>query len=147
MSEERVTPPIAVTSRLRRAVLAPANRRQLARYAVVGIVGYVVSLVAFAFLVHVVHASAVVAATAAFVCALISNFAFNRHWTFGAHEGHLGAQALRFAVVNIAAFLFSLVVLKLLIAAGLDAVAAEAIAVLTAAPPAYLANRLWSFRL
>ena len=146
MTEQGIPPNITFASRVRRATRASANWLQLARYAVVGVVGYVVSIAVFAVLVHVVHTDPVVAATAAFGCALATNFVCNRYWTFRAHTGHAGHQATRFAVVNVAAFLFSLVVLRLLIDAGMPPVAAEAIAVLTAAPPNYIAHRLWSFR-
>ena len=47
------------------------------------------------------------AATCAFVVAVANNFWWNRHWTFGAADGHAGFQAARFFTVSVAAFLFA----------------------------------------
>jgi putative flippase GtrA len=87
------------------------------------------------------------AAVIAFVVALTNNFFWNRHWTFRAGGGHAGFQAARFLVVSIGAFLFSLVVLELLVSvAGLPDVPAQALAIACATPLNFAGNRLWSFR-
>lgn len=133
--------------RIRLAMRVWTNWLQLARYAIVGVLGYAISIGTFAVLFHVAGTSPVVAATGAFCLALANNFYWNRHWTFRAGEGHAGFQATRFVLINIGAFIFSLGVLRFMIdVAGLSPVASQAIAVLAAAPPNYIAHRIWSFR-
>jgi putative flippase GtrA len=137
----------ALPHRIRLGMRSRTNWYQFVRYAVVGVSGYAVSIAVFSLLYHVASLNYWLAATGAFVCALINNFLFNRHWTFRAGDGHMGFQAGRFVVINIGAFIFSLGVLHLLIdAAGLPPVTAQAIAVLAAAPPNYVGHRIWSFR-
>ena len=72
----------------------------------------------------------------------------NRHWTFDASEGLVHFQAMRFLVVSLVAFGFSLLLLTLFVeAAGLPKVASQALAVLGATPLNFLGNKLWSFRI
>src|SRR3954453_7245658 len=75
---------------------------QVARYAAVGAAGYVVSVSVFAVAVHL-GAGYILAATIAFVCALVHNFAWNRHWTFKAGDGHAGFQWLKWVAINVGA--------------------------------------------
>jgi putative flippase GtrA len=134
--------------RIQRAMRYWTNWLQFARYAVVGVLGWVISIGTFALFVHGVGASTLVAATCAFCLALTNNFLWNRHWTFRARDGHAGFQVTRFVMINIGAFLFSLVVLRFCIdVLGLAAVVSQAIAVLAAAPPNFVAHRIWSFRI
>ena len=133
-------------ARLRYALRHPANWWEALRYVAVGILGYLVSIATFAVAIAL-GAGYVLAATVAFVFALVHNFAWNRHWTFRAGAGRLHVQWTRFVIVNVAVFLWSLVVLHLLIAeAGMDRVLAQSIAVAVAAPPNYLGQKLWGFR-
>lgn len=147
VSEHVMSHALPLHRRIRLAMRAPTNWWQLARYGVVGIIGYAISIATFAVLYHPVGLSSWLAATGAFVLALTNNFWWNRHWTFRAGDGHAGFQATKFVLINIGAFLFSLVVLRLMIdVAGLPAVAAQAVAVLAAAGPNFVAHRIWSFR-
>ena len=125
----------------------PANWLQLVRFALVGASGYVVNLVVFATLVHAADLNYRVAALGAFLVAVANNFVWNRRWTFRAHEGRAGFQAARFLIVSVAAFLFNLAILELLVS-GLDMaeVPAQAIAIVAATPLSFLGNKLWSFR-
>jgi putative flippase GtrA len=125
-----------------------ANWLQFGRYAIVGVLGWGISIATFAFLYHVVGVGSTVAATGAFCLALTNNFLWNRHWTFKAGDGHVGFQASRFVFINICAFLWSLVVLRVMIdVVGVPPVVAQTIAVLSAAPPNFIAHRIWSFRI
>ena len=130
------------------ALRNPRAWAQLLRFSLVGASGYVVNLAVFALFVHggTGHRSA---AVAAFLVAVTNNFLWNRRWTFADSRGsHAGFQAARFLVVSVTAFLFSLVILELLVsAAGLPEVAAQAVAIICATPLSFLGNRLWSFRL
>jgi putative flippase GtrA len=78
---------------------------------------------------------------------VINNFVLNRHWTFDAREGQAHFQALRFLVVSLVAEGFSLLLLTLFVQdAGIDKVAAQALAVAASMPLNFLGNKLWSFR-
>lgn len=132
------------------AVRALRDRRhwmQLVRFCAVGGSGYVVNLVVFLGFIRL-GSNHREAAVAAFLAAVTSNFAWNRRWTFADRRGHrAGSQAARFLVVSLVAFLFSLLLLELLVTvAGLPELAAQAVAIVAATPLSFLGNRLWSFR-
>jgi dolichol-phosphate mannosyltransferase len=145
--------PTAVTHGSRRArvhhgLRRPANWLQLVRFGLVGLSGYVVNLLVFAALVHGADVDYRIAATAAFLVAVANNFLWNRTWTFRARSGHAGFQAARFLAVSVAAFLFNLAVLYLLVEVGdVAEVPAQAMAIAAATPLNFLGNKLWSFRL
>ncbi len=123
-----------------------AIRWQLVRFAIVGASGYALNLAVFAALVHGAGANFRVAAVAAFLAAVTNNFAWNRVWTFDARDGHAGFQAARFLAVSGCAFALALAALEALVAAGLPAMAAQAVAIALATPVSFAGNRLWSFR-
>ena len=112
----------------------------------VGGSGYVVNLCVFAACVELLSLHHLVAATCAFVVAVTNNFWWNRHWTFGAREGHAGFQAARFFTVSVGAFLFAAAVLELLVsAAGVAELPAQAISIVAATPLNFVGNKMWSF--
>ena len=87
-----------------------------------------------------------VAATLAFLVAVLNNFWWNRHWTFGARDGHAGFQAARFFTVSVVAFVFAAVLLEMLInQAGMAEIAAQAISIVAATPLNFVGNKMWSF--
>ena len=131
-----------------RALREPRHWYQLLRFCVVGASGYVVNLAVFYACTHPLGTDHRLAALAAFLVAVTNNFHWNRRWTFDARAGHAGFQAARFLAVSVAAFLFSLVILELLVV-GLDApeLPSQAAAIICATPLSFLGNRLWSFRL
>lgn len=139
---------VPVSGRVLAGLRHPANWLQLVRFATVGASGYVVNLAVFALALHGAGLDHRAAAVVAFLVAVANNFLWNRRWTFrDSRDGHAGFQAARFLVVSVAAFLFSLVVLEVLVVvAGVTAVAAQAIAIVTATPLNFLGNKLWSFR-
>lgn len=133
--------------RVRHGMRHPANWLQLVRFALVGASGYVVNLAVFAAAVHLLDIDYKIAAVLAFLVSVANNFWWNRHWTFDARGGHAGFQAARFFAVSLAAFLFSYVVLVLLVeVAGLAEVLSQALAIVTATPLSFLGQKLWSFR-
>src|SRR5947209_4151726 len=71
----------------------PSNWRQLARFLGVGAVGYGVNLVIYALCVHAAGIEYRTSAVVAFVFALATTFALNRHYTFQAWDGSLRHQA------------------------------------------------------
>jgi putative flippase GtrA len=141
-----VEPSRTVRHRVSAGVRLPANWWQLARFGAVGASGYAVNLAVFWAAVHPFDTGHRIAATLAFLVAVLNNFVWNRHWTFRAGAGHAGFQAARFFAVSIGAFLFALAVLETLVSVGVAPVAAQAAAILCATPVNFLGNRLWSFR-
>jgi putative flippase GtrA len=86
------------------------------------------------------------AATCAFAIAVANNFWWNRHWTFGAGDGHAGFQAARFFAVSVLAFLVAAAILEVLVTgAGVGEVLAQAISIAAATPLNFLGNKMWSF--
>ncbi|MCW2954312.1 MAG: GtrA family protein [Conexibacter sp.] len=133
--------------RVRHGIRHPHNWFQLVRYGVVGASGYVVNLIVFTLTVHPLGVPYQVAAVVAFLVSVLNNFWWNRHWTFGAREGHAGFQAMRFFVVSAIAFAFSyLVLIALVEGIGLPKVLAQAISIVAATPLSFLGQKLWSFR-
>ena len=125
----------------------PANWLQLVRFGLVGGVGFVVNLAIYALFVHGVGAEYRLASIAAWLVAVANNFVLNRHWTFEARDGRAHFQAMRFLLVSLAAEVLSLLLLTLLVeGAGVEKVAAQALAVIGSMPLNFLGNKLWSFR-
>ena len=137
-------PPVHV--RVRHGMRRQHNWVQLVKFVTVGGSGYVVNLATFAVAHELAGLHHIPAATIAFVVAVINNFWWNRHWTFGAHEGHAGFQAARFFAVSVTAFLFALAVLQLLVTqTGLPEIVAQACSIVAATPLNFIGNKMWSF--
>ena len=133
-----------VAARTARALRAPHNWVQLAKFGLVGLSGYVVNLVVYAALLGIgAHKAAMVS----FVVSAANNYWWNRHWTFSDQKGHFAQQGLRFFVVALAALavnqLWLLVFLDWL---GWGKIVSQAIAIVLVMPLNFLGNKLWSFR-
>ena len=136
----------ALVARVRRGVRHPANWLQLARFAAVGATGYVVNLATFTLCLKQIGLDYRVAATAAFLVAVTSNFVWNRRWTFAPSPRARHMQALRFFTVSAVAFVLSLGLLQLLVEpGGLPHVLAQALSVAAAMPVTFAGNKLWTF--
>ena len=134
--------------RVRHGLRKPHNWVQLAKFLLVGLSGYVVNLAVFTFSLEVLSVHHIAAATIAFGVAVMNNFWWNRHWTFGAREGHAGFQAARFFAVSVTAFLIQVGILELLVTQGdVAKVLAQAISLVLATPVNFVGNKMWSFRL
>jgi putative flippase GtrA len=132
--------------RVRHGMRKPHNWVQLGKFCAVGLSGYVVNLAVFSFSLKVIGVHHIAAATFAFLVAVMNNFWWNRHWTFGAREGHAGFQAARFFAVSTGAFLIQVTILELLVsAAGLPKIPAQAISLVLATPVNFVGNKMWSF--
>ena len=124
----------------------PANWLQLFKFGVVGASGYAINLIVFAGLTGGLGVHHIAAAVGAFCVAVSSNFFWNRHWTFGATEGHAGFQAARFFTVSVAGLGVNLAVLAVLVdLAGVPELPAQALAVAVAMPVNFIGNKLWTF--
>jgi dolichol-phosphate mannosyltransferase len=133
-----------VAARTARALRAPHNWVQLAKFGLVGLSGYVVNLAVYAALLGIgAHKAALVS----FVVSASNNYWWNRHWTFSEQKGHFAQQGLRFFVVALAALavnqLWLLVFLDWL---GWGKIVSQAIAIVLVTPLNFLGNKLWSFR-
>src|SRR3954453_7996211 len=116
VTEETLTARSApLHTRLRDGLSKPHNWVQLAKFLAVGGTGYAINLLVFSVLAVGLDVHHLAAATIAFLVAVTNNFWLNRHWTFGAGDGHAGFQAARFFAVSVLAFFFSLAVLELLV--------------------------------
>ena len=123
----------------------PVARRQAVRYIAVGISGYALQISTFAALVHIVGVAYGIAGMLAGMLALVNNFVLNRRWTFQAVAGHIGRQALSYAIVSAVFFTSQLAILHVLITLDVPDVSAEALSVLAVAPGNFFAQRRFSF--
>jgi len=123
----------------------PASRAQFLRFCVVGASGYAVNICAFAISLALC-AQHLVAAACGFAVAMVSNFAWNRRWTFASDDRALASQAARFFAVSVAACMLAATILELLVGtAGLSPLAAQSAAVIAATPLSFLGSKKWSF--
>ena len=137
--------PLRLHVRVWHGTKRPHNWVQLFKFCTVGGSGYVVNLFVFWVAAHQFGLHYLASATVAFVVAVFNNFWWNRHWTFGAGEGHAGWQAGRFFAVSVVAFLFALGVLQLLVDSGMNQEIAQALSIVAATPLNFLGNKMWSF--
>jgi putative flippase GtrA len=144
---ERSTTAVAPrTARARRALRAPHNWVQLAKFCLVGATGYAVNLAVYTVLVdRGMHYS--LAAACSFLVAVTNNYTWNRLWTFRDQRGHVAFQGLRFLAVALIALAANELILAGLVAFGVGKVVAQAIAIALVTPINFVGNKLWSFRL
>jgi putative flippase GtrA len=80
----------------------PKERTRFFRFAVVGIIGAVVDFGTFNLLTNFADFSAVWASVISFIAAIISNFTWNRYWTYpDSRSKPIGRQLIQFSVVSI----------------------------------------------
>jgi putative flippase GtrA len=93
----------------------PAERTRFLKFAIVGAIGAVIDFGVMNLLVAVSHAPFVIAGTISFVCAVISNFTWNRFWTYPESRSKpLMGQLGQFTLVNAAGLLIRVPILKYL---------------------------------
>jgi putative flippase GtrA len=138
--------PVPARSRAGRALRAPHNWVQLAKFSIVGVSGYILNLAVYTALLKGAGLHYTAAATCSFVVAVTNNYTWNRLWTFHAQRGHVGWQGLRFLLVALVAYGINLILLSALIGLGVDKVLAQAIAIFLVTPWNFIGNKLWSFR-
>jgi len=130
---------------------APDARREeltrVVRFICVGCAGYAFALALFALLHGPLGVDYRVSAALGNAISFAANFFVNRRWTFAAHAGPLGPQAIRFATVSALATLTNVIAVHVLVeSGGLTEFGAEALAVVIATPVSYLGNRWWTFQ-
>jgi dolichol-phosphate mannosyltransferase len=136
----------SVGTRAMRALRAPHNWLQLARFCAVGASGYAINLAVYTALLKWANLHYLGAAFFSFLVAVTNNYWWNRHWTFRGQKGHFAYQGMRFAVVSAAALAANLGILRVLVALGVGKVLAQAIAIIAVTPLNFIGNKLWSFR-
>jgi len=83
-------------------VTNPRERTRFFRFAVVGIIGAVVDFGTFNLLTSFAGLTAVLASVISFVAAIISNFTWNRYWTYpDSRSKPLGSQLIQFSAVSL----------------------------------------------
>ena len=129
-----------------RALRAPHNWVQLAKFCVVGGSGYVINLAVYTALLKWAGLHYLGAAFVSFLAAVSNNYWWTRHWTFRGQRGHFAYQGARFVVVSCVALAANLALLRLFVALGVGKVLAQAIAIVLVTPLNFVGNKLWSFR-
>ena len=129
-----------MTIRLVRRLL----ENQFLRFCAVGASGYAVNLAVYAALlaagVHYLAAAAI-----SFLVAALSNYVWNRVWTFRTSDAPLLGQGARALVVSGLSLGANQLFLAVLVAAGAGHLAAQAVAIVLATPFSFAANKLWAF--
>jgi len=139
-------PRLRTHTRVRHGMTRRHNWVQLVKFCAVGGSGYVVNLAVFAAAVEIGKLHHLIAATLAFLVAVLNNFWWNRHWTFGAQEGRARFQAARFFALSAVVFVFAAALLELLVNhAGVPEITAQAISIAAATPLNFVGNKMWSF--
>jgi dolichol-phosphate mannosyltransferase len=133
-------------ARAGQALRRPQNWMQLVKFSVVGASGYLVNLAVYTALLRGAGLHYELAAIGSFLVAVTSNYVLNRSWTFRGERGHVAYQGLRFLVVSLVSLGANLLILQGLVAAGLDEVLAQAVAIVLVTPLNFVGNKLWSFR-
>jgi putative flippase GtrA len=111
------------------------NHKQMVRFLCVGASGFAINFVADWIF------------RAAFICASINNFFWNRHWTFKAHQARPGRQAVRFFVVQMLIALCAYwIMIGLVAATNMWKVPADGVAWILVTPVSFLLQKLWSFK-
>ena len=91
----------------------PKERERFIKFAVVGVFGAVIDFGMMNLLTRLAQMSLVVAGTISFICAIISNFIWNRFWTYPeSRSRHVMQQLVMFFVVNVAGVLIRIPILR-----------------------------------
>ena len=126
-----------------RYLQSPELRRQLVRFAAVGVTNTLVSFAVYRLLLAL-GTWYVVAAPIAYVASLVNGYVFNLRWTFAAQDT-ARARMLYAAVQVSGAGLTSLLVFLFVHAAGTGRVVAFLAAVVPVTLCTFAANRAWTF--
>ena len=91
------------------------ERTRFLKFMVVGLIGAVVDFGIMNLLTKLAGMPLVWAGTISFICAIISNFFWNRYWTYpDSRSRPLARQLVMFSVVNVAGLLIRLPILRFL---------------------------------
>ncbi|HWQ82982.1 MAG TPA: GtrA family protein, partial [Anaerolineales bacterium] len=80
----------------------PAERGRFLRFAVVGVIGAVVDFGTFNFLEKVFNVAPIAASIVSFSAAIVSNFLWNRFWTYpDSRSKPITQQLIQFAIISV----------------------------------------------
>lgn len=80
----------------------PKEAERFSKFLIVGTIGFVVDFGTLTLLKELVHLATVIANTISFSAAVVSNFTFNRFWTYpDSRQKKLSSQLGQFAVVSV----------------------------------------------
>jgi putative flippase GtrA len=89
------------------------ERTRFLKFAVVGTIGAVVDFGIANLLVYAFHVPLVVAGTVSFICAIISNFVWNRVWTYpDSRSKSVVSQFVQFSVISVMGLAIRVPILK-----------------------------------
>lgn len=92
----------------------PLERTRFIKFAIVGAIGALIDFGVMNLLVWLVKATLVVAGSISFICAVISNFTWNRFWTYPeSRTKHVVGQLAQFTIVNTIGLVIRVPILKL----------------------------------
>jgi putative flippase GtrA len=87
-------------------ITAERERTRFLKFMVVGVFGAVVDFGIFNLLVNLGHVQAVLSSVISFTCAIVSNFLWNRFWTYPDSRGKaVHRQVVQFILVSLAGLL------------------------------------------
>jgi putative flippase GtrA len=93
----------------------PRERGRFLRFAVVGIIGAVVDFGVANLLVYAFLSPLVLAGTISFIAAILSNFYWNRHWTYpDSRSKPVSQQLIQFTVVSVMGLTIRIPILRFL---------------------------------
>jgi putative flippase GtrA len=93
----------------------PVERARFLKFMAVGVIGAIVDFGTMNLLTRLFGASLVLAGTISFSCAIISNFLWNRYWTYpDSRSRPIARQLAMFAFVNIAGLAIRIPILHFL---------------------------------
>jgi putative flippase GtrA len=91
----------------------PLERTRFIKFAIVGAIGAAIDFGVMNLLVWLFGATLVVAGSISFICAVISNFTWNRFWTYPeSRTKHVVSQLVQFTFVNAIGLLIRIPILK-----------------------------------
>jgi putative flippase GtrA len=83
-------------------VTVQKERTRFLRFAVVGTIGAVIDFGIFNLLSGLIGVPAIIASMISFTCAVVSNFTWNRFWTYpDSRSKKLSSQVIQFFVINL----------------------------------------------
>lgn len=95
-------------------VMNAKERTRFFKFAVVGVIGAVVDFGIMNLMVAIFQANLVVAGTISFIAAILSNFTWNRYWTYpDSRSKPIVRQLAQFSIVSIAGLVIRLPILAL----------------------------------
>jgi len=91
----------------------PKERTRFLRFLMVGVIGAIVDFGIANLLIRIFHVQYVAAGATSFICAIISNFIWNRIWTYpDSRSKPIWQQLFQFALVNATGLLIRLPILR-----------------------------------